>query len=184
MDDDQLAIRRLKDGDIGGLESLVLRYQVKAVRAAFLILRDEQLAEDVVQETFLRVFAGIRRFDENRPFGPYLLRSVVNAALDAAKRESKREQTAGEWEPLEGLIERAVSAESEAEFQLLKRDIHAAIERLSPRQRAAVVMRYYLMMSEDEMAARLGAAPGTVKWLLNAARERLRSLLDTQRSAK
>ena len=58
MDDDSLAIRRLKDGDIGGLESLGLRYQVKAVRTAFLILRDEQLAEALGR---LDVLEGIDR---------------------------------------------------------------------------------------------------------------------------
>ena len=69
MDDDLTAIRRLKNGDIGGLEGLVCRYQVKAVRAAFLIVRDEQTAEDVVQETFIRIFKHIQRFDESRHFG-------------------------------------------------------------------------------------------------------------------
>ncbi len=186
MDDDNQAIRRLKNGDIGGLETLVCRYQVKAIRAAFLIARNEQTAEDVVQETFLRIFERIRRFDETRPFGPYLLRSVVNAALDATQRSSKQEQAAVNLESVEGLLQTALTVEAEAEFNTLKRDIYHALELLSPRQRAAVVMRYYLEMSEKEMAAALKARPGTVKWLLNAARERLRNILGvaTGRSVK
>ncbi len=182
MDDDVDAIRRLKNGDIGGLDVLVTRYQVKAVRAAFLIVRDQQAAEDIAQETFLRVFKRIGGFDENRPFGPYLLRSVVNAALDVARKASKREQVTGDLESVEGLLQHAITVEAQAGFNALKRDIHTALERLSPRQRAAVVMRYYLEMSEKEMAESLNAAPGTVKWLLNAARERLRKLLG-ERSA-
>ena len=51
------------------------------------------------------------------------------------------------------------------------------MQSLSPRQRAVVVQRYFLDMSEREMAAKLEIAPGTVKWLLNAARTRLRALL-------
>lgn len=183
MDDDVDAIRRLKNGDIGGLDMLVTRYQVKAVRAAFLIVRDEQAAEDIAQETFIRVFERIRRFDESRPFGPYLLRSVVNAALDAARKSSKWEAVEGGLESVEGLLEQAITVEAQAGFNTLKRDIRAALEKLSPRQRAAVVMRYYLEMSEKEMAESLNAAPGTVKWLLNAARERLRNLLG-ERSVK
>jgi RNA polymerase sigma-70 factor (ECF subfamily) len=183
MDDDLNAIRRLKNGDIGGLDVLTTRYQVKAVRAAFLTVRDEQSAEDIAQETFIRVFERIRGFDESRPFGPYLLRSVVNAALDAAQKSSKREAVEAGLESLEGLLEHAITVESQAEFNALKRDIHDALEKLSPRQRAAVVMRYYLEMSEKEMAVSLNAAPGTVKWLLNAARERLRGLLG-ERSAQ
>jgi len=177
MDDEVDAIRRLKNGDIGGLDVLAPRYQVKAVRAAFLIVHDEQAAEDIAQETFIRVFERIRGFDESRPFGPYLLRSVVNAALDAAQKSSKREQATGDLESVEGLLEQAITVEAQAGLNALKRDIHHALEQLSPRQRAAVVMRYYLEMSEKEMAESLNAAPGTVKWLLNAARERLRDLL-------
>ena len=178
MDDDLQAIRRLKQGDIGGLEVLVTRYQLRALRAAFLIVRDEQAAEDLTQETFLRLFVHIRRFDESRPFGPYLLRSVVNAALDLARKTSREpEQSLEEPGKVEELLEQALSLEAQAEFNLLKREIHAALGQLPPRQRAALVQRYYLGMSEKEMAASLQAPPGTVKWLLNAAREKLRSLL-------
>jgi RNA polymerase sigma-70 factor (ECF subfamily) len=58
----------------------------------------------------------------------------------------------------------------------------AAMDRLSSRQRAAVVQRYFLGMTEKEMADTLEAAPGTVKWLLNAARTRLRELLHERRA--
>ncbi len=184
MDDDSIAIRRLKSGDIGGLESLVCRYQVKAVRAAFFIVRDEQTAEDVAQETFIRIFQRIQRFDESRPFGPYLLKSVVNAALDAAQNESKRAPWTENLESVDILLQQAVKVENQAEFDVLKRDIFQALARLSPRQRAAVVMRYYFEMSEKEMAEILAARPGTIKWLLNAARQRLRILLGSERSAK
>lgn len=177
MDDDLQAIRRLKNGEIGGLEALISRYQVKAVRTAFLIVRDEQAAEDIAQETFLRIFSHIRQFDESRLFGPYLLRSVVNGALDAAQKVSRQTAIDGDLGLIEGLIEQAVSVEAQVEFNLLKQDIHNALRQLSPRQRAVVVQRYYLGMSEKEMTDSLEIAPGTVKWLLNAARERLRSLL-------
>ncbi|MDP1779334.1 MAG: sigma-70 family RNA polymerase sigma factor, partial [Anaerolineales bacterium] len=87
--DDLQAIQRLKDGDIGGLEYLVARYQSKAVRAAFLITHDETLAEDVVQDTFVRIYHRISHFDLSRPFEPYLLRSVVNAALNVAQKADR-----------------------------------------------------------------------------------------------
>src|SRR5512133_2673359 len=88
MDDSQ-AICRLKNGDIGGLEILVARYQRKAVQTAYLITHDEQLAEDVAQETFVRVYQRIQHFDEARPFGPYLLRCVANAALNATEKTAR-----------------------------------------------------------------------------------------------
>jgi RNA polymerase sigma-70 factor (ECF subfamily) len=184
MDDDNQAIRCLKNGDISGLEVLVTRYQIKALRAAFLVVHNQQIAEEIVQETFLRVFKRIRRFDENRPFGPYLLRCVVNAALDTTQKESKWEAPDDGVESVEGLIEQAITVEGQVEFNLLRQDIHQALEKLSPRQRAAIVLRYYLEMNEKEMAESLNTAPGTVKWLLNAGRERLRSLLRIERSMK
>jgi RNA polymerase sigma-70 factor, ECF subfamily len=177
MDDDLQAIRRLKNGDIQGLELLVTRYQIKAMRAAFLIVRDEQVAQDITQEAFIRIFKHIQRFDESRPFGPYLLRSVVNAAFDAAQKTSRWENHLGDSDVVEDMLEHAITVESQVEFNTLKQEIHAALGQLSPRQRASIVQRYFLGMSEKEMAERLNTAPGTVKWLLFTARERLRGLL-------
>ena len=183
MDDNQ-AIHRLKGGDIGGLEHLVTCYQNKAVRTAFLITQDEPMAEDVVQDVFVRVYQRIRHFDENRPFEPYLMRSVINAALNAVQKGSKwaPASAANDMDALENLLIEAVSVEDQVEFSQCKQEILAALGKLSPRQRAAVVQRYYLGLSENEMSERLEAPAGTVKWLLNAARTRLRALLRSQRS--
>ncbi len=87
--DDLPAIRRLKRGDIGGLECLIARYQEKALRVAFLITHDEPMAEDVVQEVFIHFYQRTQYFDEARPFEPYFLRSVVNAAINCIGREKK-----------------------------------------------------------------------------------------------
>jgi RNA polymerase sigma-70 factor (ECF subfamily) len=184
--DDAQAIRLLKCGDIGGLEVLVARYQVKALETAFLITQDEALAEDVVQETFVRIFQRIRRFDESRSFQPYLMRSVVNTALNAIQKEAKWVHRATDVNTggLEELISQAASVEDQVEFAQLKGEILSTLSRLPARQRTAIVQRYYLEMSEKEMAEALDAAPGTVKWLLNAARTRLRTLLGSERSAE
>ncbi len=182
--DDLQAIQRLKNGDIGGLEILVARYQAKAVHVAFLITHDQTLAEDVVQETFVRIYRRIGGFDSTRPFEPYLLRSVTNAALNVARRSDLQVSLDGDPEQVEQLLLQAASVESEVEYRQLKQEIIQALARLEPRQRAVVVQRYYLEMSEKEMAAALDAPPGTVKWLLSTARARLRDLLDSKRSAE
>jgi RNA polymerase sigma-70 factor, ECF subfamily len=181
--DDLQAIRRLKNGDIGGLEHLIARYQAKAVRTAYLITQREPLAEDVVQETFIRFYERVHYFDETRNFEPYFLRSVVNRALNAVEKEHAAVQFDEELETpeLQSLLTRAVSVEEQVEYAQLKAEIAAALQNLSPRQRAAVVLRYYLEMSEKEMTEILSVAPGTVKWLLNAARSRLRALLRPER---
>lgn len=181
--DDLQAVRRMKSGELDGLEHLVMCYQVKAMRAAFMIVQDEAAAEDVVQDTFLHLYRNIRRFDEMRPFEPYLMRSVVNAALNSTRRSAKSFSLDADLARFENLLSQAALVESQVQFNQLKEEIFSALSQLPPRQRAAIVQRYYLEMSEQEMAEALDAPPGTVKWLLNAARTRLRTLLQPERSA-
>jgi RNA polymerase sigma-70 factor (ECF subfamily) len=175
------AIRKLKRGEIGGLEYFVERYQVKATRAAFLVIHDQARAEDVVQETFIRIFQNSSRFDETRPFEPYLMRSVVNAALNACRNDKRTVSIESDMGAVEELISEAASVESHVEYWELRNGIVEALKQLPPRERAVIVQRYYLDMSEKEMALALDTAPGTVKWLLNAARSRLRDLLGSGR---
>jgi RNA polymerase sigma-70 factor (ECF subfamily) len=182
--DIQKAIQRLKRGDMSGLETLVQCYQAKAVRLAFLITQDEPTAEDVVQDTFIRIYQRIRYFDETRPFEPYLMQSVVYTTLNAVRHVKKAVPLDDDPAEVESLLVCAVSPEAQVEFSQLTQEILAALSKLSPRQRAAIVQRYYLEMSEKEMAAALQSAPGTVKWLLNAARTRLRNLLHSLRSER
>ncbi|HET7037712.1 MAG TPA: sigma-70 family RNA polymerase sigma factor [Thermomicrobiaceae bacterium] len=170
------AIERLRRGDIGGLEPLVRRYQLQAVRAATLITRDRAQAEDIVQGAFIRAYERIAQFDPTRPFGPWFLRGVVNDALKAARRE-RRQQPLGDddW----GATIDTLEADPERLAELLEtaHSLQAALDQLPAEQRAAVVLRYYLDLSEVETARRLGSPLGTIKWRLHAARARLRQLL-------
>ena len=177
------AIARLKQGNIGGLEVLVRKYQVQAVRAAFLITHDRALAEDVVQEAFVRAYERIEQFDTGRPFGPWFLRSVVNDAIKAASRRER-------WVSLEAsdrpetvladlLADPNPGPVDLAEAADIRQAVWEALSTLPPTQRAATVLRYYLGLSEAEMAEELACPPGTVKWRLHAARKRLRELLRT-----
>jgi RNA polymerase sigma-70 factor (ECF subfamily) len=177
------AIARLKQGNIGGLAALVRKYQVQAVRTAFLITHDRALAEDVVQETFVRAYERIEQFDTGRPFGPWFLRSVVNDAIKAASRRER-------WVSLEPsdrpetvladlLADPNPGPADLAEAADIRRAVWEALGTLPPTQRAATVLRYYLGLSEAEMAEELACPPGTVKWRLHAARKRLRRLLRT-----
>lgn len=176
--DEQQAIQRLKDNDIGGLEFLVMRYQVKAVRTAYLITRDIGLAEDIVQDSFLQAYRSINGFDAARPFEPWFMRSVVNASVKIMQRSARQVEVGGDADELfSQLAEHVESVESQVESSEVQSQIWDAMQKLSPRQRAVIVQRYFLERSEKEMAVESGAAAGTIKWLLNAARERLRGLL-------
>ena len=183
--EDLQAIRRLKRGDIGGLECLIASHQGKALRTAFLITHNESMAEDVVQEVFVRFYQHAESFDEARPFEPYFLRSVVNTALNCIEREKKEQSFSDrDLSELENLLEEAASVEEQVEFNSLRWQIMEVLADLPHRQRAVIVQRYYLEMNEQEMSEALDAPTGTVKWLLNAARTRLRALLGSERMAE
>ncbi len=171
--DDSDAIARLKQADIGGLEHLVAGYQVQAVRVAYLITHDRALAEDIVQSSFLHLIARIQQFDASRPFAPWFIRCVVNDTLKAMRRQRRNL-------PLDSfalLTSAAPSPDELATAGETNAAIWATLGSLNADQRAAIVLRYYVGMSEAEMAAHLAVPPGTVKWRLHAARERLRTLL-------
>lgn len=178
--DEKQAIQRLKNGDISGLEFLVAHHQVKAVRTAYLITRDSGLAEDIVQDSFIQAFHAMRGFDETRPFEPWFLRSVVNASVKVMQRLARQVQVGDEADEslFAELVARVESVEEQVESIEIRNRIWDTMQTLSPRQRAVIVQRYFLDMSEKEMAQEAGSSTGTVKWLLNAARERMRSLLE------
>jgi RNA polymerase sigma-70 factor (ECF subfamily) len=172
------AVNLLKRGDIKGLETLVKLYQVQALQVAYLTTRDYGLAEDVVQASFVRAYECIGRFDSARPFGPWFLRSVINSALTAVtgRRELSLDNHASrEFEipsPDPGLQEMLEAAET-------KEEILAALDRLTPMERAAIVMHYYLDWSHSEVSQKLSVPEGTVRRRLHDARRRLRRLLPT-----
>lgn len=177
---EQQAITFLKQGNIKGLSTLVQNYQVKAVHAALLITRDRELSEDIVQDAYLQTYRKIAQFDDKRPFGPWFLRIVINAAIKAVQQqkrylpleEPEDGNTIGEW-----LIDPGKSPEKLTESDETRELIWLAMERLTPNQRAAVVLRYFFEKNEREMIQDLDRPAATVKWWLRVARQRLQRLI-------
>lgn len=182
--DEQTAISRMKQGDLNGLELLVKRYQVRAVHAAYLILYDRSLAEDVAQTAFVKVAERIHQFDERRPFAPWFFRIVVNDALKAARRR-KRSLSIDEnlddsaLELAAWLKDPTPQPPQLVEAREQQHAILQAVRSLTPEQRAVVVMRYFLEMSEADMSAQLERPLSTIKWWLRDARKSLRKHLNT-----
>lgn len=180
--DDIQAIRLLKQGNLYGLEVLVQRYQVKAVRVAFLITHDHALAEDVVHTVFIRVYERIVQFDDKRAFEPWLMRSIVNAALKAVKRQQRfvsfNQPKANDGLSLEDLLEsQDFNPEDAVERSELKQLVQQALLRLPPEQRAVVVMKYYLDLNETQISQQTAIPKGTIRWRLHTARKSLRGFL-------
>ena len=183
--EDRIAISRLKQGDLAGLESLVNGYQVQAVHAAYLIVYHRALAEDIVRTAFLKVAERIQQFDEGRPFAPWFFRIVANDALKAAKKQKRNisleeqldESTAqfARW-----LVDPDSHPEQLVEEKEARQMILDAVERLPPEHRMVILMRYYLDASEVEMSTKMGRPLSTIKWWLRDARKRLYDLMRRQ----
>ena len=178
-------ISRIKRGDLTGLEKLVDLYQVHAVHAAYMIVYDRLLAEDIAQTAFVKVAERIHQFDEQRPFAPWFFRIVINDALKIAKKQKRQvsledldEPTAqlAAWLTDPGLSPEQLVVQKETRQSILK-----AIESLPLDQRSVVVMRYFLEMSEAELSAKMDRPLSTIKWWLRDARKRLSSLKNTLR---
>lgn len=180
MDRERESVERLRRGDIGGLAALVETHQVRAVRTAYLIVRDRALAEDLVQSAFIRAYERIGQFDAERPFGPWFLRSVANDAIKAVQRgrrtlsldslEADGDAPTGAAfvDPTAGpaaLLEHAEDADA----------VWSQLARLPAAQRAALVLRYLGGLTDTEIATEVGAPPATVRWRLHAGRRRLRA---------
>lgn len=180
--DERPAIERLQRGDIHGLEVVVRQHQTRALRTAYLVTRDLALAQDIVQAAFIRAYERIGQLDPQRPFGPWFYASVLHDAIKGAARGRRQESLDSALESRSStvgdrLVEPAPGPEAVWEQAETADEVWAALVQLTPEQRAAVVARYFLEMSEAEMTAALGSPPSTLKWRLHAARARLRVLL-------
>ncbi|HKY54992.1 MAG TPA: sigma-70 family RNA polymerase sigma factor [Anaerolineales bacterium] len=183
--EDQIAISRLKQGDLNGLETLVNHYQARAVHAAYLILYDRALAEDVAQTAFVKAAENIYQLDERRPFAPWFFRIVVNDALKLARKQ-KHSVSLDEMDETtshlaQWLADPALQPEPALEEKQIRENILQAIQSLPPEQRAVIVMRYVLDLSEADMSTKMDRPLSSIKWWLRDARKRLRSLLDPSR---
>ena len=183
--DERAAVDRLKRGDVGGLEALVNRYHTRAARAAYLVVRDRALAEDVAQGAFVRAYERIGGFDADRPFGPWFMKVVLNEAIEVARRRERvaSREVGDAEEVLARLADPGAGPHRLAEAEEARRRVWRALEELPPVQRAAIVQRYYLGMSEAEMSERGESPPGTIKRRLHDARKGLSKLLRPQSRA-
>jgi len=180
--EDRAAISLLKQGDLRGLEILVKRYQVQAIHAGQLILRDRGLAEEVVQSAFLRLPEIVHKFDDARPFKPWFMRIVINDALKATRRDNRLVELPEEAdEDASRMANWLRDGADPPEIQIItaetRQAVRKALQLLTPEQRSVIVMRYFLEMSGDDMASKMDRPLSTIKWWLHSAKQRLREIL-------
>jgi RNA polymerase sigma factor (sigma-70 family) len=169
---DRVLIRAACDGDRDAAGALFTRHWQPAWRVAYGITGRRALADDVAADAFERAFAALARFDDRRPFAPWLHRIVVNRALDLLRAE--RRLAGGELE-LEAV--EALDGGEQGDAELL-----AAVRELPLQRRAVVILRYGIGMTPADIATVLDVPVGTVHSRLARALDQLRDEEHVDRS--
>ena len=175
--DEHALVERARRGDGDAYGELVIRYQGVAARTAYVITQDLSEAEEAAQDAFVKAYQALERFREGAPFRPWLLRIVANEAINRRKSAGRRptvELTEAFDRPLD---DRAASPEDAALATETRRVVLAGLARLREEDRLVISYRYFLDLSEAEMAEALGVARGTVKSRLSRAMARLREVM-------
>jgi RNA polymerase sigma-70 factor (ECF subfamily) len=174
-------IARAKRGDLGAFEALYEMHKASIYRTSLAITNDRLVAEEILQETFLRAFKHINNVREGVSLSPWLYRIAVNLAHDWTARH--RRWPAALDEIIEQLITPGVaSPEQTVEEHELYELVYEAINKLEFKQRASLVLFYLHDFSLNEIAEIMDCPVGTVKSRLHYARENLRrELLADQR---
>ncbi|MFC2031743.1 RNA polymerase sigma factor [Chloroflexota bacterium] len=178
-------IRRCRRGDNLAIEALVRRYQNYVYRLCYLVMRTEQDAEDMTQETFIRACRALPRFEirEGTSFEAWLYRIAVNCCRSRMRR--KWYQVLPWPDPAPRLV-----AEPEAQpDRVLERgerrnEILDVVHSLGEKHRIVVILRYYAGLSNEEIARALNIPSGTVRSRLHTARKRLKVALEQEGDRK
>lgn len=174
---DAALVARAAEGDVDAYAMLVRRYYASCSRIAQRMLRDVADAEDAVQDTFLRAYRALHRFDQARLFRAWLLRILVNQCRTHALRRKRREHRF----PNDEIALRDTPATNGAgtlEYDERSRVI-AAVETLEPILREAFLLKYVEELEYKEMAEITGASISALKMRVKRACEALRPRLET-----
>ena len=166
-------IRQARRGDAAAWELLVRQHQAAVFRLGYLLLRSPAEAEDVAQEAFVRAFVSLDRFDEERPFQPWLLQITRNLAKNRLRSLSRYWGMVKRWWWEADTAVTATSLSQNESAQLWQ-----AVQRLRPHAQEVIYLRYFLELSEAETAVALNVPSGTVKSRLHRALQQLKLVIE------
>ncbi|MBA3947760.1 MAG: sigma-70 family RNA polymerase sigma factor [Herpetosiphonaceae bacterium] len=177
-DDDQL-IARVAAGDRSAFDALYERYASAVFGLALKVLREREAAEEAVQEVFWRVWKRAASFDRSRAFAPWLFGIAHNYCIDELRRRKVRPQVVYEDDEHPILSEIPGDADIGAEAVMAEQRglVRAALDRLPPEQREALMLAYFSGLTQQEIATQLGNPLGTVKTRMRLGLQKLRTLL-------
>jgi RNA polymerase sigma-70 factor (ECF subfamily) len=169
---DTALVARVRAGDRSAFDALVHAYMRQAFQLAYRVVGHREDAEDLVQEAFLAAYQYLDSFDAARPFGPWLMRIVLNRGANLRRTRARRET-----EPETDAVSPAPSALEESERAEARVMLTQAMATLSERQRMIVTLFDVDGMTSTEIGEMLDLSAGTVRWHLHEARRTLRGAL-------
>src|SRR2546422_8008530 len=176
--DESDLIRRAQRGDTHAYEELVNAYQGIAFRTAYVIARNASDAEEAAQDGFVKAWRALGRFREGAPFRPWLLRIVTNEARNRRRSAGRRAHLALRAATEQPSGDAAPSPEAAFLSAEQREGLLAAVDELPEDQRMVISLRFFVGLSEHEIAEALGLPSGTVKSRTARALERLRESYD------
>jgi RNA polymerase sigma-70 factor (ECF subfamily) len=182
----EAALARARRGDSEAFRELVERHSRTVFRLAFRMTGNEHDAEDVVQESFLRAYKQLGRFESRANFGTWLYRITANCAVDLMRsRQARHDVSRGE--SLDADIHQPTAEAPGPDRMAQSAEIEATVQNalggLSPLERAAFTLRHYEGRSIDEIATTLGLGTSAAKHSVFRAVKKLRLALEPLRAS-
>lgn len=173
---EQQLIIAAQRGDTGAFDALVRQFQDVAFRTAWIILRNEQEAQEATQTAFIKAWSSLENFRREAPFKPWLLRIVANEAKNFRDAEWRWRQVHRTVSDYFSAAESGTPEELVTRFESSK-ELLEAISGLSESDQQVILLRYALELTEREMAEILNIPNGTVKSRLSRALHRLKGMM-------
>jgi len=170
-------LRRCQRRDEQAFRRLVERYQRRTYWIAHNMLNHYELAQDISQQAFLRVFRNIERFDVTKNFYTWLYQIVVNLCIDHLRRVSHARAASG-GEDLGAIADARPGPSEQSGRSELRERIRRALDRLPPKYKAVLTLRDIQGFSCEEISEIAGCTNATVRWRLHRARKLFRTLWD------
>ncbi len=183
---DRELVDRARGGDAKAFGQLVRRHQQRIHRLAMHLVRNRAEAEDVMQETFIRAYRALARFDGRSEPYTWLYRIAINLSLNVLRsRKAQRTTTDSDDPRLDAIVSGSAGARhsagdppAEAARQQLYRALARGIDELSETLRTTLVLVCVDGRSHEEAAAILGAPEGTIAWRIHEARRKLKEYME------
>jgi len=175
---DRAFVAQARSGDGDAFRALVERHSRGLFRLAFRMTGNQQDAEDVVQESFLRAWRQLGRFDERASFGTWLYRIATNCSLDVIRERKRRSDLSEVEDPVLALPSGDPTPERVAMSGEVRERVAEAMDELSAPERTAFVLRHFEGMRIEDVSRVLGCQPGAAKHSVFRAVQKLRRALE------